>query len=872
MGKTLGSSESWSGQQWDKGSDKNIGDSQRGIKHFQPLAETSEDIDGSPQAASSFDALVDTDEDVVSQNSTPQPISRAFEQTQADGGSNTAFVDTDEDVVAEPSLQPIIIKDFRLTSGSIIARRFEVIEEIGAGGMGTVYKVKHLLLHKKVLALKMMNALVSSEMVQRFQQEAHVLYKLKHPNIVSLREFGVDDNSVPYMAMDFVEGTSLSRFIRENFAIDDGDRQRRLIKHTVACAMQICDGLEHAHNQQILHRDLKPSNVMISTTSGGGLDVTILDFGIAKINDASVQQEQTLTRTGQIFGSPPYMSPEQCLGQSVDRRSDLYSLGCLIYECLTGAPPFIGKTAYSTMAMHVQNAPPSLNEGSLGETFPAHLDAIVGKLLRKKPEERYQTAADLKSDLQLLTRALWDDSGEISGLINQLPKSVAKSGTGIRTPVPLAIGGAASLIAIASAFYLHGFLNHNGAGTQATAHRTAYSGDNSSKRKVEPADVASLSMPSQNETQEVKPRSDYDQYVMLAMKSANKLPEDHSGKNLTDAGLSYLSTAYDLTKLDLSRTRVSDFGMRKIRGLALQYLNLSHDNISDVGVRQLNKIHSLQNLDLSDTHVSGSWLEGSSIRSLYGLDLSGTNFVDEHMRNLEYYTDHLKHLLLARTALTDAAFPRKLYQIELLDLSGTKITDRTLSNLGSMPLHELYLSGDKITDDGVALLAPFKYIFKLDLSHTGITDKSLSVLAKMPDLRYIDLSGTHVTDAGLIDFLQKAPKLQWLALADTSISDRSIAAISRMKYLIAVDLRGTQVTESGITKLAGSKMLYQIGVDQSKLRSPAMKKKEADNPQIKIDSEFAPHYPLPVGKKLEMEKAFANELYRRAFKAYHHFK
>lgn len=266
--------------------------------------------------------------------------------------------------------------------GSLIAERLEILSLIGAGGMSTVYRAKHLLLDRIVAVKVMQVGKVDDNAVRRFQQEAKAATSLNHPNIATVREFGMAESGDPYLVMDYIEGTSLSDVIKQDGTLS--------VERTKAIMTQVCAGLQHAHSLGIIHRDLKPANVMLFSDATGNETAKIVDFGIAKIIQNDSQSE--LTKAGEIFGTPLYMSPEQGLGKTVDARSDIYSLGCMMYECLSGKPPFSAETALETLLQHTTETPPPLNNGG-------NIAQAVYRCLEKKPENRYQSAEELSRAL-----------------------------------------------------------------------------------------------------------------------------------------------------------------------------------------------------------------------------------------------------------------------------------------------------------------------------------------------------------------------------------------------------------------------------------------------------------------------------------------
>ncbi len=277
--------------------------------------------------------------------------------------------------------------------GHMLGGKYYVLEFIGRGGMGSVYRVHHMFLNCD-MALKLLDSARVADGVQlrRFQQEGIAANSLNHPCLVKIHDFGLLDSGQPYLVMDLVEGQTLAAFLQKK-----GPMSLKDINNVFA---QVCFGLSYAHNERVVHRDIKPSNIMLLNdlrfdTEGG---VKIVDFGLAKIATEN-EDVQALTRTGEVMGSPIYMSPEQCAGKMIDYRSDIYSLGCVLFEALTGTPPFIGESALRTMMLHQSEKAPTLKEASLGKDFPPGLERIVAKMLAKSPGDRYRDLGVVAQEL-----------------------------------------------------------------------------------------------------------------------------------------------------------------------------------------------------------------------------------------------------------------------------------------------------------------------------------------------------------------------------------------------------------------------------------------------------------------------------------------
>ncbi len=277
--------------------------------------------------------------------------------------------------------------------GTILAERYRVLSVLGRGGMGAVYVVEQIFLGKELALKTISKGFLSESTVRRFRTEARAAFAVDHPNVVAVYEFGLLQDQYPFLAMELVKGETLASLIARG-GLNEAE--------CLSVFIQICFGLAHAHDLGIVHRDVKPSNIMVvdGTNLGSEGSVKILDFGIAKILQHDEGEIQALTKTGEIFGSPFYMSPEQCTGHAVDHRSDIYSLGCVMFECLTGKPPFQGDSALGTMLLHQSAVAPKVrNESPQAKRISAELENVIAKMLSKDPNNRYQNLGILALEL-----------------------------------------------------------------------------------------------------------------------------------------------------------------------------------------------------------------------------------------------------------------------------------------------------------------------------------------------------------------------------------------------------------------------------------------------------------------------------------------
>lgn len=265
--------------------------------------------------------------------------------------------------------------------GHELGGRYQVIERIGGGGMALVYRAHDILLNRNVAIKVLRNQFVhDEEFIRRFRREAQSAASLSHPNVVSIYDVGQEDE-IHYIVMEYVEGKNLNEIIKERAPLQ--------VDESIRIASQICDALDHAHQNQIIHRDIKPHNILI----GRNGRVKVTDFGIARAVTST-----TITQTGSVVGSVHYFSPEHAKGVTTGEKSDLYSLGIVLYQMLTGVLPFLGESPISVALKHLQEEfeEPRL----LNPLIPQSVENVILRSMRKNPDERYQSAKEMLHDLE----------------------------------------------------------------------------------------------------------------------------------------------------------------------------------------------------------------------------------------------------------------------------------------------------------------------------------------------------------------------------------------------------------------------------------------------------------------------------------------
>lgn len=273
------------------------------------------------------------------------------------------------------------------TSGTIIDDRYRVLELIGLGGMGVVYRAVDVELQREVAVKVLHSNFPDEETSQRFKREGKIASDLEHPNIVQFFRYGYVEDC-PYIAMEHLSGESLRDVLDREHVLE--------AQRTLEIAVQVCRAMQHAHQEKVIHRDLKPSNVMLLQSPVRDF-VKVVDFGLARVLE--LDASQGLTQTGSILGTAQYMSPEQCQGLSAGAPADIYSLGCIIFEALTGRPPFEAETPVGLIHKHVCEPVPALNIVAPETRFPDGLQQVLSKALSKEPSRRYTSMALFESDL-----------------------------------------------------------------------------------------------------------------------------------------------------------------------------------------------------------------------------------------------------------------------------------------------------------------------------------------------------------------------------------------------------------------------------------------------------------------------------------------
>lgn len=594
---------------------------------------------------------------------------------------------------------------------AIAGERYEFISVVAAGGNGVIYKGRQILLDKPVAIKMVQGHLLTDLSGKRFHQEAKAASSLNHPNVISVDDFGLTTKGDPYLVMDWVEGHSLSSEIK----------QRGMIpwKEAMDTFIQVCDGLDHAHTTGVLHRDLKPSNLMVTKDQTGARVVKIVDFGIAKLLNPDEDTPQ-LTRTGEVMGSPLYMSPEQGVGKRVDTRSDLYSFGCVMFETLTGDPPHVGDSTVAVLLKHQNEAPPTLKEAALGTEYPDGLEKVIAKLLAKAPEDRYQTAAALKQDL-LKVKAGESIGGTTkqSSRPSSKPEGTKSNSTG---PNPTILVGALALVAILAAGCWWMFFTDHG-----------------NNKPTQPDGEHAFT-------------ADFQKVKIDFETGPNRKDGRYVGFKLNDEAVDLIRQMKSQTSLDLEQSSITDDQLAILEPLkSVRQLNLASTSITDEGLDSVASFPKLANLSLAKTKITDSGLSELEKLPLESLHLDNTAITDLGLRTIGRINT-LKELYIPGTNITGLglAYLKDLSSLCLLSVADVQLTGSSLEPLRSLQqLGSLDLSGTRLTDSDMDAVSRISTIVNLKLNRTSVSKvglKNLSTLKQLKTLTVVDCPEIHAND------------------------------------------------------------------------------------------------------------------------------
>lgn len=632
----------------------------------------------------------------------------------------------DPNLPAFGATMPLELQDApaAFVSGNIIDGKYKLLRPIGKGGMGLVWLVEHNML-KIELALKtLINSRMNAVNFQRFAKEIAAASKFDHQNLIKVYDCGILPDGIPYFTMEYVHGPTLKKFLEDHGPLT--------LNQGLEVFLQVASALGYAHRHNTIHRDIKPENIIL-TKQNNKLVPIVLDFGLAKFVHSGLMPVSDPT-AGDFIGSPPYMSPEQCMGKEVSEKSDIYSLACTMFEALTGTPPFRAKHHLGLLQKHISEPPPSLRQAAGGEAFPEALEVLIGRMLAKDPEKRCRSMEEVERLIKLLIK------GKLS--TSQAPYASASEGeeeleneSPKKSFTTALIVSALALVLIAGLAFTVYLLNE----TQKTQ-RTQ-----KSENKVSQSEQEADYFPSPFF------EADPDSPDRIVFHFPNKksygtmtiLPNRGSQPCINDlrfpinAPISFRPSENFFEKPE----RLHLFGPDQLTGLVLD----SHYRASNSVMADIAKWKRLAQLEIFNCAIDDKGLEYiENNQKLEILTLKNVPVSGDEISKLKCLS-HIKILDIDSSNATNNFKPllhklRNSPYIIRLGLRFSNLHDADLDDIATMKeLQDLYLSNNELSSRGVAKLSKLHYLRDLRLTGMELDPSVIGTLRSFPNLKILHI-------------------------------------------------------------------------------------------------------------------------------------
>lgn len=670
--------------------------------------------------------------------------------------------------------------------------RYLVIELIGEGGAGSVYKARDKVLDVFV-AIKVMKQDEGGLAAARLQREAMAAGKLKHKNIAKIFDFGLTSDDLTYMVMEYLPGDNLQSAVK--------NKSKLPMLEAVPIFIQICDGLGYAHKSGIVHRDLKPSNIVLMKDGKDRKNppvAKILDFGIA-----SIESDQRLTATGAVVGSPAYMSPEQIEISEITAQSDIYSLGCLMHETLSGHPPFEGASVLDTLQMHKNAQPERLSD----ENIHPDLADLVLDCLQKEPNQRPANTEEVKQRLERIFDSIRLKPQLDSALLNPADAVVlgAKrqnflSRFSNRTALVLSsviLLGTAIYLSYAGARYLQTVpvspqLKDDTNHTQSTREADApfYEGDDrfsmikldSNSYRAVGAFIKDEDIKDLDKIHVKRLRLEGKDLTGSGLRYLKGAPIQHfelCGENLVDSELKYLVDLPNLTSFCIESNSLGDEALKEVaKCKSIRFLLLMDKKITNKGIGYLEPLKNLNTLKIQTAQIDNDVVhELAKLKRLDQLNISGCRKLDKN------FGAGFSKMRLLRELSIDSGCSAEAFRV-----------------LKKLPLLQLGLRGCKLDREALEELVTMPHLEALSLSSIKCKDSDYLVLAKLPKLSMLDFSDSTAFPDSLYDALSKT-KITELDLNRSKVTPAQflkcarIATLSKVYCIDCLNLRQKDFAE-----------------------------------------------------------------------------
>lgn len=651
----------------------------------------------------------------------------------------------------------------------VIADRYEVVGILGEGGMGVVYKAHDRLLDSAV-AIKMMremDAASTSKMMLRFQQEAKAAGRLNHSNVARVMDFGQLSGKL-YMVMELLDGTPLSQRIDE--------RERLSVDEALPLFIDICQGLVHAHKMGVLHRDLKPSNIIL-TTGDGIENAKIVDFGIAKL-----AQSQDLTATGAQMGSPLYMSPEQVKGIEADSRSDIYSMGCLMYEVLSGKVPIKEETALETM--HKKTVDPAPTLAQANSDVPQELVEIVDRCLMISPDDRYKQMTDLLKALTDCQESIARNQ-ELFAPVEEKHEEPTTNRSS-KMVLLLSLGLLTLLIPSVTTWWL--------------ASRSDW--------KPEPV-KGHLGSPEAEELHtELQKLKQGEPFKIIPCPDAVGTVNVQVNPAVENVDKRFKELQTRKVRI-LCMDRLSDAtgsGLQFINKDCLHQLQIDNTQFKSENTLLVGQFHNLEYLSMHNINIENrDFVHLETLKKLKMLDFGGFDNLDDETFNVIENFKSLTCLGIAdypKFGTESASVIAALPKLEVLSITRTPLSAATIKVIGSsQTLNILDLCVFDTAAENMEALSQVKHAEHLKLRDVELNPEQMMILAKKPNLKALTIGGGSVVPtAPLIRSIKQMKSLWFLEFAHCWMESAALKAIAELPQVTTLSFMETHARDNDSLK------------------------------------------------------------------------
>ncbi len=632
--------------------------------------------------------------------------------------------------------------------------------------MGVVYLVKHTALNKQFALKALAPDLVNEQNWLRFKAEAKTMASLNHRTFVNVYDLGIHAKTVPFYSMDYLSGRTL-----ETILVEDGPLG---LRRAIEIFLEALDGLAYAHNHGIIHRDIKPANIMICTTGGTTTESTavkILDFGISKFVGSDGKKAQNLTAAGDIFGSPYYMSPEQCSGEAVDGRSDIYSIGCSLFESLSALVPYEGNNSIETALLHQEQEPPRLSEILPELKLPPAIDRVIARCLAKEPADRYQSANELSADLIRIR-----EGREVQAYNLSHAETTSKRPTQKKVAIISAAVSAPLIVAAATLMT-----------TGLTTNKESSSPKQASSSFGNLDSTTPLERPKQLE---------------------NRFESNNKSSTMEKQALNSANTSHTIANIELIEQLTNkEPGLPIVKTVLIREFIRNrtepYSTVKTVAGEKVNLFNFPTDFSLGTFGFikpdSKKWTTAparGTVTAIYGRPVSITAG-----QELLSYPELLKYF--------------RSNELEVANLSDSQVNPTTLlaELLKQKKLRTLELRGTRLTDADIPLLEKFQAINSLDIGNTELTSAALAKCRILPQLK--SLHACMLSNATpVLTILVKSNNLTELNLNNVKLSSEDYALISRMTNLQILSLKESNIKDADLLKLSSLPNLATLYIDR----------------------------------------------------------